>query len=89
MRREDCPEEKKERLTQELHSLVQGNIKVHLYYLNLEVQAATGCGFQKVLLCVWISDASFIHIYSPPSQNSTHKRHFVKQVVKYVFIFLA
>jgi hypothetical protein len=28
VRREDCPEEKKERLTQELHSLVQGNIKV-------------------------------------------------------------
>jgi len=27
VRREDCPEEKKERLTQELHSLVQGNIK--------------------------------------------------------------
>jgi hypothetical protein len=28
VRREDCPEEKKERLTQELHTLVQGNIKV-------------------------------------------------------------
>jgi hypothetical protein len=41
VRREDCPEEKKERLTQELHSLVQGNIKVHLYSIHWEVQAAT------------------------------------------------